>query len=433
MVSPMGSFFGTRVPSGRTWGSFMNMKSKCVGCCLICPISSCFWDSCDCRLIILDSHFFMSSGSSFDRKSSLRAVPFTARKITFVLLFMLASRACLFENEMSPKTSPSLKRVTKWPHFHISTSPFAIQYTKSRSGRKTSSSSKMVFPSSNFLVVSLELSSCNRSMRAAWKMGLAAKRWASVLSRALPKPTAQPSRRWCPKTLVTLPPAAPNLSPMAVFKATKRWRACSKSRIRASGYLARTGIATCRLSIMQWHWVAAMILAVRLSRRSKTQISPKRSFSSLPRNSPQAVTSTAPRSKTYISSHRVSPSWMMTRPGRYQYDEAFMASSATKSCIVSSLAKKGTLFSASHCTACCSKLMSSLTSINFPSSMSLDLISRWNFLFSHGYFSRMEWKVLRRMMATSHFCKERTDAVRRLWMLKSAASPTMEPSRSLQT
>mmetsp|Transcript_98747 Transcript_98747/g.318473 ORF Transcript_98747/g.318473 Transcript_98747/m.318473 type:complete len:204 (-) Transcript_98747:333-944(-) len=203
--------------------------------------------------------------------------------------------------------------------------------------------------------------------------------------------------------------------------------------MRASGYLASTGMTTCRAKTMQWHCVAATTFAVRRSRRSNTQISPKRSFSSLPRNSPQAEISTAPRNSTYISSHRVSPSCTMTRPGRYQREEAFMANSATKSCIASSPAKKGTRFRASHCTACCSRLMSSFTSMSFPSSISLARISRWNFLFSQGYFSRMEWKVLRKMMATSQRCTERMDAVRRLSMFSRAASPTMEPSRSLQT
>mmetsp|Transcript_67982 Transcript_67982/g.208325 ORF Transcript_67982/g.208325 Transcript_67982/m.208325 type:complete len:221 (-) Transcript_67982:275-937(-) len=219
---------------------------------------------------------------------------------------------------------------------------------------------------------------------------------------------------------------------MASFSARSRRRACSNKRIRTSGYLANTGMTISLRNTMQCTWVAATTLAVRRSRRSRTQISPKRSFSSLPKNSPQAVTSTAPLRMTYISLQRVSPSWMMTRPGRNQYEEAFMASSATKSCMDSSCAKKGTFFRASHWMACCSKLMSSLTSISLPSSISLAFISRWNFLFSHGYFSRMEWKVLLKMMATSHFCTERTDAVRRLSMLSSAASPTMEPSRSLQ-
>mmetsp|Transcript_70817 Transcript_70817/g.188273 ORF Transcript_70817/g.188273 Transcript_70817/m.188273 type:complete len:287 (-) Transcript_70817:358-1218(-) len=285
----------------------------------------------------------------------------------------------------------------------------------------------MTLPSSNLRVTRRLLSSWRRSTRASRKRGLAAKSRASLPSTLLPKPDAQPGSLSGPAPSSTaLPP------PTAAFRATRRRRACSRSRIRASGYLASTGITTWRVKSMQWTCVAAVTLAVRRSRRSRTPISPKRSFSKRPRNSPQDVTSTAPRSNTYISSQWVSPSCMMILPGRYQRGTPFMASSATKSCIAPSPAKKGTFFRASHCTACCSKLMSSLESTSLPSSMSFAFMSLWNLRFSRGYFSRMEWKVLRKTMATSHFCTERIDAVRRLSMLSSAASPTMEPSRSLQ-
>mmetsp|Transcript_88351 Transcript_88351/g.250355 ORF Transcript_88351/g.250355 Transcript_88351/m.250355 type:complete len:215 (+) Transcript_88351:802-1446(+) len=212
----------------------------------------------------------------------------------------------------------------------------------------------------------------------------------------------------------------------------RRRFACSRSRMRAVGCFASTGMTMCRVKTMQWHCVAATTFAVRRSSRSRTQISPKMSFSSLPRNSPQDVSSTDPFSSTNISSQRVSPSWMMTWPGLYQEDVALMASSATKSCMSSLSAKKGTFFRASHWTACCSRLTSSLMSTSFPRSMSLFFISRWNLRFSQGYFSRIVWNVLRRMIATSHLAMERIEAVRRLSMLRSAPSPTRDPSRSLQ-
>mmetsp|Transcript_79374 Transcript_79374/g.199398 ORF Transcript_79374/g.199398 Transcript_79374/m.199398 type:complete len:213 (-) Transcript_79374:457-1095(-) len=211
----------------------------------------------------------------------------------------------------------------------------------------------IVFPSSYLLVSKRLLSSYRRSTRQSWKRVLAAKRWASAAGMAEPKPMAQPSSRVALEAPAAsgkplLPPPKFWSELMASFSATSRCRACSNKRIRASGYLARTGMTISLLNIMQWHCVAAVMFAVRRSNKSRTQISPKRSFSSLPKNSPHAVTSTAPFKSTYISSQRVSPSWMMTRPGLNQYEDAFMANSATKSCKDSSFAKNGTFFNASH-------------------------------------------------------------------------------------
>mmetsp|Transcript_184 Transcript_184/g.444 ORF Transcript_184/g.444 Transcript_184/m.444 type:complete len:345 (+) Transcript_184:635-1669(+) len=293
----------------------------------------------------------------------------------------------------------------------------------------------MTSPSSNFLSTMRWLSAWTSGTGASWNIGLMAKRPASTGFTCGPKPIAQPGNRPQISCTATVPQSGLSWGPtIASLMAVSRVLANSSSRNLASGYLAKIGTMTWRESFMHCTAVAAVTVAVRLSSRSKIPISPITSFSILPRNWPQDDTSHAPRSKINISSQLTSPSCISTLPGWYQYVDVFMASSATNSCVDSLVSeKKGSCLSASHWVACCSKLMSSLTSINLPNSMSLCFISLWNFLFSQGYFSRIEWKLKREMMATSHFAKERTEAVRRLSTLSKAVSPMMEPSFNLHT
>mmetsp|Transcript_47985 Transcript_47985/g.104430 ORF Transcript_47985/g.104430 Transcript_47985/m.104430 type:complete len:287 (-) Transcript_47985:282-1142(-) len=285
----------------------------------------------------------------------------------------------------------------------------------------------IVLPASNLNVVILELSSCRKSSGASLKIGLAANMWPSPLSPMPPKPEEPLD----PRSLLFC--RSSDSAPIARFNAVSLSFARSRSRTLASGCFARTGVKTSLENFMQWHCVAATTFAVRRSRRSRMPISPKRSCSSLPRNSPHAVTSTAPQSRAYMSSQFVSPSWIMTRPGRTQREVAATASSATKGCKTSSWAKKGNRLKRSQCCACCSRLMSSFISMSWPDSISFAFICLWNFFFSQGYFSKIEWNVLRKMIATSHFMKERTEAVRKLSKFNNEASPKVEPSRSLQT
>mmetsp|Transcript_122128 Transcript_122128/g.290370 ORF Transcript_122128/g.290370 Transcript_122128/m.290370 type:complete len:236 (-) Transcript_122128:553-1260(-) len=234
----------------------------------------------------------------------------------------------------------------KLPSFQTSTSPFTMKYTKSRCGWNFSPSCMITSPSWNVLSTRRLLSAWTKGIGASWKIGLMAKRLASAGSTSGPNPTAHPGRRPQISWIARLPPSGPL---MASLSAVRRVRASSNSRSLASGYLARIGTMTWRDSFMHWHAVAHCTVDVRRSNRSKIPISPITSFSILPKNWPQEKTSQEPRRRMYISSQSVSPSWIRTLPGWYQYVDVFMASSATNSCMASvGSEKKGTCFKASH-------------------------------------------------------------------------------------